>query len=488
MGDVLLLQQAGQQLGGLDGGGAHQDRLPALMRLQDVGDDRVELLLGGTVDQVAPVLADHRLVGGDHHHFQVVDVVELVGLGVGGAGHAGQLAVEAEVVLEGDRGQRLVFLLDRHAFLGFHRLVQAVGPAAPGHHAAGELVDDDHLAVAHDVFHVALVQAVGAQQGVQVMDQHDAAGVVEALALAQQAGLAEQGLDLVVAGFRQVHLLDLLFGEEFAGSLLVLLRAEPRDQQVEAAPQLGIVVGGAADDQRCARLVDQDRVHLVDDGKGMAALHLVGGSEGQVVAQVVEAQLVVGGIGDVGAVGGALLRRRLARHHHAHGQSQEAVDAAHPLGVAARQVVVDGDDMHALAGQGIEIGRQGGNQGLALAGAHLRDLALVQDRAADQLHIEVAHAQHPLAGLAHHREGLRHQLVQGLAFIQALAEQPSLPAQLGIAHLLVFRLQRIDLRHQAIEPLHQPLIAAAENAREQRSHLSLWERRESSGGRIMPER
>jgi hypothetical protein len=34
------------------------------------------------------------------------------------------------------------------AFLGLHRLMQAVAPAPALHHAAGELVDDDDLAVA----------------------------------------------------------------------------------------------------------------------------------------------------------------------------------------------------------------------------------------------------------------------------------------------------------------------------------------------------
>src|SRR3546814_5812024 len=43
------------------------------------------------------------------------------------AGHAGQLRVESEVVLEGDRSERLVFLLDGDAFLGLERLVQAFG-------------------------------------------------------------------------------------------------------------------------------------------------------------------------------------------------------------------------------------------------------------------------------------------------------------------------------------------------------------------------
>src|SRR3546814_7077244 len=65
---------------------------------------------------------------------------------------------------------------------------------------------------------------------------------------------------------------------------------------------------------------------------------------------------------------------------------------------------------------------QGGGQGLALAGAHLGDLAHVQDHAADQLDIEMAHPEHPHRGFTADREGLRQHLVQRLALGDALAE------------------------------------------------------------------
>jgi len=53
------------------------------------------------------------------------------------------------------------------------------------------------------------------------------------------------------------------------------------------------------------------------------------------------------------------------------------MDATHPFGVAGRQVVVDGDEVDALAGQPVEIGRQCGDERLALAGLHLGDPAEV---------------------------------------------------------------------------------------------------------------
>ena len=70
----------------------------------------------------------------------------------------------------------------------------------------------------------------------------------------------------------------------------------------------------------------------------------------------------------------------------------------------------------------------------------------MQHHAADQLHVEVTHLQHALAGLAADREGLRQQLVERFAARDALAEFTRFGAQLIIRQLLDLRLERIDRR------------------------------------------
>ena len=141
--------------------------------------------------------------------------MELVGLGRRRAGHAGELLVHAEIVLEGDRGERLVLRLDRLVLLGLERLVQAFRIAPARHHAAGELVDDDDLAVAHDVVLVALEQLVRAQRLVDVVHDRDVLDVVERIGL-EQAGVAQQLLDLLHADFgegdRALLLVELVVG------------------------------------------------------------------------------------------------------------------------------------------------------------------------------------------------------------------------------------------------------------------------------------
>ena len=85
---------------------------------------------------------------------------------------------------------------------------------------------------------------------------------------------------------------------------------------------------------------------------------------------------------------------------------------AHPLGVEAGEVVVDRDEVHAAARERVEVARQRRDERLALTGLHLRDPAEVQRRAAHDLHVEVALAEHPLAGLADGRERLGEQVVE----------------------------------------------------------------------------
>jgi hypothetical protein len=114
-------------------------------------DDGVVFLPAGAIDLI--ILVDPRdgPVGRDLDHAEPVDRHEFLGLGDGGAGHAGKLVVEAEVVLERDAGHGDVLGLDLAAFLGLDGLMQTVRQAAARHHPAGEFVDQHDLAAAHDV-------------------------------------------------------------------------------------------------------------------------------------------------------------------------------------------------------------------------------------------------------------------------------------------------------------------------------------------------
>ena len=342
---------------------------------------------------------------GDDDHFEAVDLHELRRFGVGRAGHAGELLVEAEVVLERDRRDGLVLRADLHAFLRFHGLVKAIGPAPARHRAAGEFVDDDHLAAAHDVFHVALVDRMRAQRRVQVMHEPDVLRVVQALAFAQQACFGHEAFDRLVAGFGQMRLLLLFVDREVAGTLFFELLLESRHERVDLDVQVFVFFGGAGDDQRRSRFVDEDGIHFVDDRERKTTLHAVIEAEREVVAQVVEPEFVVGAVGDVAAIRGALLGRVLLVLDDADREPEEAIDGSHPVRVALRQVFVDGDEVHTFAGERVDVRAERRHQRLAFTRAHLGDAAFMQRETADELHVEMTHLERAARGFANHREG-----------------------------------------------------------------------------------
>ena len=103
--DPGLLQLLGQRLRLLDRDRADQHRLLARAAFLDELDDGARLVGQRAVDLVVGILAADRDVGRDLDHLEPVDLAELGGLGQRRAGHAGQLGIHAEQVLEGDRGQ-----------------------------------------------------------------------------------------------------------------------------------------------------------------------------------------------------------------------------------------------------------------------------------------------------------------------------------------------------------------------------------------------
>jgi len=427
--DPLALQESRHRFGLLDRHGSDEARLAALLRFDDVLDDPVPLLLLGAEHGVLLVLADHVAVRRNDHDLEVVDLVELDGLRVRGARHPGELPVHPEVVLEGDRRERLVLPLDLDAFLRLDRLVEAVAPAPSRHQAPRELVDDDDLAVLDHVVDVALEEHVRLERLVDVVKRLHVGRVVEVVDPEQVLGV----LDPAVGQRDRARLLvdDVV---PFRVVLVVLPALdhrpldELRDDLVDAEVEVGRLVRRAGDDQRGPRLVDEDRVDLVDDREVVPALDHRVERELHVVAEEVEAELVVRPVGDVGAVSRLPLRVRKVVLDAADRHAQEAVDAAHPFRVAPRQVVVDGDDVDPLAGEGVQIRRQGRHERLALPRPHLGDLAGVEDEPADQLDVEVPHPEHPASGLPDDRERLREEIVEGGARVELASELDPLSA------------------------------------------------------------
>ena len=152
--DAFFLQQVRQSLRLLYRSRAHQHWLAFDGKLLNFIGSREIFFFLRAVHHVGILDAQHLLVRRNHHHFELVNLVELGGFGLGRTGHSREFLEHAEIVLKGDRRQRLILALDLDAFLGFDRLMKAIGPAAPGHHTARVFIDDDHLTVFDHIFNV----------------------------------------------------------------------------------------------------------------------------------------------------------------------------------------------------------------------------------------------------------------------------------------------------------------------------------------------
>ena len=462
--DALPLEHAGEQLGFLDGDGADQDRLALLVAFLDLPDDSPELARLGLVDDVGIVLADDGLVRGDLNDVQRVDAVEFLLLGHRRAGHAGELRVKTEEVLEGDGGKRLALLGDLHALLGLDRLVQTLVVAAAVHQTAGGLVHDDDLAVLDHVVHVPLHNTAGAHGLIDVVGKGGVFDVRQVLHAEILLGLLDADCGELDGAVLFIHV---VIAVVVVMALLVVggridLAAQAGDEGVRHRIEVGAVVALTGDDQRGTGLVDQDGVHLVNDRKAVTALDLIALVDRHVVAQVVKAKLVVRTVGNVRLIGRAAFLGGLIMDDESDLETHEAIDLAHPLGVALRQIVVDRDDMDALAGEGVQIGRQDGDQGLAFAGLHLGDSALVEDQAADQLDPIGLHAQHAPGSFADGGKGVRKNVVERLAPGQKGPEFLSLAAQIVVGKGLVDGLQGFDFIYDGLQALDLPLGGGAE--------------------------
>ncbi len=143
------------------------------------------------------------------------------------------------------------------------------------------------------------------------------------------------------------------------------------------------------------------------------------------------------------------------------GQAEEAVDAAHGGGVALGQVVVDGDDVHALAGKRVEIDGQGRDERLAFAGLHFGDGALMQDHAADQLHVEGAQAEDAAGRLADNGKSRYQQIVERLAVGELLAELHGLGGECLIRQSLHIGFKSVDGIHSGLVATHTAFVGGA---------------------------
>lgn len=101
--------------------------------------------------------------------------------------------------------------------------------------------------------------------------------------------------------------------------------------------------------------------------------------------------------------------------------------------------------------EGVQIRGQRADEGLALTGLHLGDIAEVEGRTAHHLNVVVTLAEHALGSLTHGREGLGKQVVQTLALGVPLLVLIGEGPQLGVGEVDEVLFDGADLVRDAVQ-------------------------------------
>ncbi len=326
--------------------------------------------------------------------------MKLFGGGLRRAGHARNLAVHPEVVLDGDLRVGARFFLNKHAFLGFDGLVEPPVVASAMQNTPRKLVHDEHLVVFNHVILVFSEERPGLQGLLKVVHQADILGAIQILYADGRFGFFD-------ARIRHRDAFELLV------DVVIDLGLEPSGHSGKGFVEFAGFRVGRGDNERRPGLVYENGVNFVDNGEVMTALDLIGWAISEVVAQIIETELMIRAVGDVASVGLAardrsqkillneegarrvargvlcrfalflhapfgIIEERAVRHEARHRKSQGAINLSHPHRIAASEIFVDRHDVNAPAGQGIKICRRDAGQGLAFTGHHLGHRAAVK--------------------------------------------------------------------------------------------------------------
>src|SRR5699024_451313 len=97
-----------------------------------------------------------------------------------------------------------------------------------------------------------------------------------------------------------------------------------------------------------------------------------------VVAEIIKAELIIGTIGNIGAVGfAALFSIWIVQVYTIYFQAVKVEDGLIPFGITLSQIVVNCNYMHATTGKCVEIGRKDGGEGFTFTPFHFGNCTLM---------------------------------------------------------------------------------------------------------------
>ena len=306
---TVSLKDGGKLFRSVDIDRAHQNGLSLGVRLLYRMKNSLEFFFSCFIDSVLLIDTCHRLIRGDRYHIHAVNVTELLFLRERRTCHARFFLKFIKEILESNVGERLALPLHLHMLLRLNRLMQTVGITTSRHDTPGKLVHDHNLIILHHIILIAEHQVMRPQSQYDVVLDFQIFRVGKILDL-------EETLHLGNALRGQVHHLVLLVHDKVPGFFPlhahdgvhlgqffhVLTAGELFCQNIARLVKFRGLTALPGYDQRGSRLVDQHRVHLIDDGIVKISEHELFLVDDHIVSQIVKAKLIVGHIGNVTVV------------------------------------------------------------------------------------------------------------------------------------------------------------------------------------------
>ena len=123
------------------------------------------------------------------------------------------------------------------------------------------------------------------------------------------------------------------------------------------------------------------------------------------------------------------------------GQTEEAQNLAHFIRLSLCEVIVDRNDMNAVAAQTVHIRSNACDKCLTFTGSHFSDSALMQNDRTDDLNGERLFAEHAVCCLTDSCQCFDHNIIEGFAVGETLAEFLCLCLQSSIGETLILLIQ-----------------------------------------------
>ncbi|MPN32444.1 hypothetical protein SDC9_179922 [bioreactor metagenome] len=168
--------------------------------------------------------------------------------------------------------------------------MKPVRVTAAFHDPASELVNDFYFSVFHHIIDVHKHDIVCTQGLIQMVHQTRVIHIVQV----RQMECFFSFLDTFI---RQRD----RFGCQIDCVILILFQSF--DEKIGSVIECCRFFGLSGNDQWCAGFIDQDRIDFIHDRKVQRALHHLIFIDDHIVPQIIEAQFIIGAVGDVAIIG-----------------------------------------------------------------------------------------------------------------------------------------------------------------------------------------